>query len=188
MRPVIRQWRATGNGLELVAAAHSDNLLPLDEMGQVDGREAGEIAYMLSNGQAKARAGRSGLSRPAARFRVLFLSTGEVGLADKLAEAGRAGPKAGQEVRLADLPADAGAGFGLFEELHDAGSADAFARELREATGRFYGAPLHAFLTMLVDRWRREPPTSPRPCAAVWELCCAPGSLNCRMRVDRSAV
>ena len=130
-------------------------------MGQVDGREAGEIAYMLANGQAKVRAGRSGLARPAARFRVLFLSTGEIGLADKLAEAGRAGPKAGQEVRLADLPADAGAGLGLFEELHDTGSGDAFVRELREATARFYGAPLRGFLTMLADRWRRDPADFP---------------------------
>ncbi len=52
----VRQWRATGNGLESVAGMHSDNLLPLDEMGQVDAREAGEIAYMLANGQGKVRA------------------------------------------------------------------------------------------------------------------------------------
>jgi uncharacterized protein (DUF927 family) len=153
----VRQWRATGNGLESVAAAHSDSLLPLDEMSQVDGREAGEIAYMLANGMGKSRAGRSGLARPALRWRVLLLSTGEIGLAAKMAEAGGAGPKAGQEVRLADVPSDAGAGLGAFEEIHGADSADAFVRELHDLTGRFYGAPLHAFLAVLADRWRHDP-------------------------------
>lgn len=153
----IRQWRATGNGLEGVACAHSDSLLPLDEMGQVDGREAGEIAYMLSNGQAKARAARGGGSRPAQRWRTLFVSTGEVGLADKLAEAGRAGPKAGMEVRLADIPADAGHGLGLFEELHGFTSGDDFARHLQNQTGRLYGAPLQGFLPLLAERWRADP-------------------------------
>jgi uncharacterized protein (DUF927 family) len=126
-------------------------------MSQVDGREAGEIAYMLANGMGKSRAGRSGLARPALRWRVLLLSTGEIGLAAKMAEAGGAGPKAGQEVRLADVPSDAGAGLGAFEEIHGADSADAFVRELHELTGRFYGAPLHAFLAVLADRWRHDP-------------------------------
>lgn len=148
----VRQWRATGNGLESVAGMHSDNLLPLDEMGQVDAREAGEIAYMLANGQGKARAARSGLAKPALRFRVLFLSTGEIGLADKNIDAGK-GTKAGMEVRLADLPSDAGAGLGAFEDLHDHENADAFSRTLRDAAGLFYGAPLRAFLSVLVDRW-----------------------------------
>lgn len=152
----IRQWRATANGIEGIAAAHSDALLPLDEMGQVDARECGEVAYMLANGQGKARAGRSGLARPALRFRVLFLSTGEVGLADKNAEAGRA-TKAGQEVRLADVPADAGAGCGLFEELHGAESARTFADELRQATGQQYGTAAPVFLAFVTDRLRRNP-------------------------------
>ena len=150
----IRQWRATGNGLESVAAAHSDNLLLLDEMGQVDGRECGEVAYMLANGTGKTRAHRSGMARPAERWRVLFLSTGEIGLADKMAEAGLAGPKAGMEVRLADLPADAGKGLGVFEDLHDEANADAFIGAIREGVTKFYGAPLHGFLAMLTDRWR----------------------------------
>lgn len=152
----IRQWRATGNGIEAVAGAHSDTLLPLDEMGQVDAREAGEISYLLANGMGKARAARSGSARPALRFRVLFLSTGEIGLADKNAEAGRS-TKAGQEVRIADLPADAGAGMGIFEDVHGEANADAFARELRRLTAIRYGVALPAFLGWLDARLRRDP-------------------------------
>ena len=40
----LRSWRATSNGLESVAELHCDALLCLDEMGQVDAAEAGEIA------------------------------------------------------------------------------------------------------------------------------------------------
>ncbi len=88
-------------------------------MGQVDGREAGSIAYMLANGSGKSRAGRAREARSAASWRVLFLSSGELSLADKLAR-GRVGPamRLPAEVRIVDIPADAGAGSGLFETLH----------------------------------------------------------------------
>ncbi len=141
----LRSWRATSNGLEGVAAAHSDALLCLDEMGQVDGREAGETAYMLANGQGKSRARRDGSGRPPATWRVLFLSTGELSLADKMNEAGRKA-KAGQEVRLVDLPADSGAGLGLFENLHGFDSAQCLADHLRRAASAYYGTPARAFL------------------------------------------
>ncbi len=72
---------------------------------------------MLSNGTGKARASRSGAARQSARCRLLFLASGELGLADHMAGAGvRA--HAGQELRFADIEADAGAGTGAFEQLH----------------------------------------------------------------------
>ena len=39
MQGYRREWRATLNGLEGVAAMHSDALLALDEMGEIDGRD-----------------------------------------------------------------------------------------------------------------------------------------------------
>ncbi len=144
----LKTWRATSNGLEGTAKDHCDVLLCLDEMSQVDGREAGQVAYMLANGEGKQRARRDGSGRPPAQWRSLFLSSGEIGLADKMAEAGKL-TTAGQEVRLADLPADAGVALGLFEALHDFPSPDAFARHLREATRRYYGEPARAFLKQL---------------------------------------
>lgn len=153
----IRQWRATGNGIEGVAAAHSDCLLLLDEMGQVDGKEVGETIYMLANGSGKIRGGRLGGSRPTLRFRVLFLSTGEVSLSDKMAEAGRV-TKAGQEIRLVDVPADAGVGFGIFEDLHGEAGAGEFLAEVWQATTRSYGTALPAFLTWLMAEVERDDP------------------------------
>jgi len=146
-----RNWRATSNGLEAVGAAHCDALLCLDEMGQVDGREAGEVAYMLSNGQGKSRARRDGSGRAPAQWRVLFLSTGELSLADKVNEGGRRA-RAGQEVRLVDIPADAGAGMGILEELHGFAGPGPLADHLRLAAGQHYGVAARAFLGQITDK------------------------------------
>lgn len=143
----VRSWRATANGLEGVALAHCDALLCLDELSQVSAREAGEVAYMLGNGSGKSRSTREGFVKNAAHWRVLFLSSGEVSLTDKIAEEGRGKRAApGQSVRLIDLPADAGAGRGLFEDLHGFESADVFARHVKAASNSSYGTPARAFL------------------------------------------
>jgi putative DNA primase/helicase len=151
----IRQWRGTANGLEGVAGQHSDALLCLDEMGQVDAKEAGEVAYLLANGAGKSRAGRDGLARVAQSWRLLFLSTGEISLADKMQEAGQRA-RVGQEVRLVDVPADADAGHGLFEVLHSFADGDSIARHLRDATSAYYGSPIRAFLAALVDQLAKD--------------------------------
>ena len=146
----MRLWRATANGLEGLAALHNDNLLILDELSQIDPREAGEAAYMLANGQGKARASRSGAARQAAQWRVLFLSSGEVSLSTLIASTGKR-INAGQEVRLADIPADAGAGFGAFEELHDITDASTLAQALTEAAGKYHGAVGREWLNRIVQ-------------------------------------
>lgn len=148
----VGTWRATSNGLEGVAALHCDTLLCLDEIGQIDAREAGQVAYMLSNGQGKTRAGRGGEARKAAEWRVVFLSTGEISLAQKMAEDSRnRRVMAGQEVRIVDIAADASAGMGIFEDLHGFESPDALARHFKAAVSRNYGHPSIAFLRKLVD-------------------------------------
>jgi putative DNA primase/helicase len=85
----VRSWRATANGLEGVALGHTDTLLCLDELSQLASKDAGEAAYMLANGAGKSRSSRDGSARKAAKWRVLFLSSGEIGLADKVGEDGR---------------------------------------------------------------------------------------------------
>lgn len=134
-----RLWRATANGLEGLAALHNDGLLILDELSQIDPKEAGEAAYLLANGQGKARASRTGAARQSARWRLLFLSAGEESLTALMARAGRKA-NAGQEIRLADIEADAGAGMGAFEVLHDQPSPAALALAVKDAAIRNHGA------------------------------------------------
>ncbi|MFO9720787.1 DUF927 domain-containing protein, partial [Salmonella enterica] len=75
-------WRATGNALEGIASRHNDALLPLDELREVDPREAGMIAYMLANGQGKGRARTDGEVRNRRHWTLLLFSTGELSLAE----------------------------------------------------------------------------------------------------------
>ena len=44
----LERWRTTANALEGVALAHNDNLLCLDELKELDPRQAGGVAYMLA--------------------------------------------------------------------------------------------------------------------------------------------
>lgn len=146
----LQRWRATDNALEAVAAQHCDSLLVLDELAQIEPRVAGQVAYMLSNEQSKSRATRNGAPRPRLSWRLLFLSAGEVGLSDHMAE-GMQRVRAGQEVRMADIAADAGMGLGMLENLHGIESGAAFSRQITEAAARCYGAPGRAWLQWLTD-------------------------------------
>jgi putative DNA primase/helicase len=146
----LHSWRATANGLEGVATACNASLLALDELGEVSGREAGAAAYMLANGAGKARANRSGATRAALRWRVVVLSSGEVTLDDKMAEAGGKAA-AGQSVRLLDVAAD-GRAHGAFDTLHGTSNGASFADRLREATATNYGTAGPAFVTAFLEK------------------------------------
>jgi putative DNA primase/helicase len=160
-----QSWRATDNGLEGIAARYNNVLLPLDEMGQIEARKVGEVAYMLANEQGKNRANKNGAARGRKSWRLLFLSSGEIGIADHMKTAGIIA-KAGQEIRLVDIPADAGAGMGLFEKIHGAESPSRFADELRRVSCDYHGAvgvawlekiiADHSTIPGLIEGYRRE--------------------------------
>ncbi len=146
----LQRWRATDNALEATAAQHSDCLLILDELAQVDPKVAGECCYMLANETGKARASRTGAPRPRQTWRLLFLSAGELGLSAHMAE-GMKRSRTGQEVRMVDIPADAGAGLGAFEKLHGFEGGAAFAKHLTNEAQIVYGATGRAWLQWLTD-------------------------------------
>ncbi len=146
----MRLWRGTTNGLEGLAALHNDGLLILDEISQIDPIAAGDAAYLLANGQGKARASRNGLARAPQRWRLIFLSAGEESLSAIMERAGKKS-SAGQEIRLADIESDAGAGLGMFEELHGYPGAAAFASAIKEASSKWYGAVGNKWLCWLVE-------------------------------------
>lgn len=146
-----RSWRSTDNALESIAAAHSDGLLVLDEIGMCDPRIIGETIYMLGNGTGKARANDRGTgARPVQEWRLLFLSSGEKTLAQHMAEAGKE-LKAGMEVRMLALPADAGKGLGTFEQLHGMPDGAALSDTLTARAGKWYGTAAEAFLQALTQ-------------------------------------
>lgn len=146
----VQTWRATINGLEAVAEAHNDGTLFLDELAQADPREAAETAYLLSNGQGKSRMTRSMGARRKLTWTLLFVSAGELTLAEHAAAAGKK-TRGGVEVRLLNVAADAGRSMGIFEDLQGHGSPDAFSRALKEAARHYYGSPVREFIRRVGD-------------------------------------
>lgn len=145
-----QSWHATINGLEGVAARHNDGLLVLDEMGLKDAKDIGEVAYMLANGQGKMRATKSGGMRQVKTWALLFISSGELSLEQHMATTEKHF-RAGQEVRLPDIPAQAHPEWGIFECLHGFPSSKALAEALYENTRCFYGSAGDAFLQRLTQ-------------------------------------
>ncbi|MDZ5647155.1 DUF927 domain-containing protein [Nitrospirillum sp. BR 11828] len=173
----VGSWRTTDNAAEGAALAHNHTLLTLDEMGQADGRHVGEMAYMLTNGRGKGRMGRDAANRAIPTWCVPFISTGEVGLADKLIEAGIR-VRAGQEVRVLDLPADAGAGFGVFEVLHGEQDGDRFARLFRQGAEAHQGHAASAFLEAITGRAQADVSALIRGWMSRWMEAVVPPNAN----------
>ena len=144
----MQRWRSTANALESIAVQHSDLCLVLDEIGQLDPREAGDVAYLLANGMEKGRATRNGLARRRRTWRVLVLSSGEISLPDLMAEGGKR-TRAGQEVRFLDIPIDAGASMGGLEALHGHDGPGALAEAVTKAGAAFYGTAGRTWLEWL---------------------------------------
>jgi putative DNA primase/helicase len=141
----LGSWRTTDNNAEAIAAGACDALLTLDEIGQASPRVVGELAYMLGNGRGKGRMKRDATARTVHRWRVLFLSTGEVPMATRIMEGGDKA-RAGQEVRVLEIAADAGQGRGLFEALHGYRDGAQLAEHLRLAADRNCGHAAREFL------------------------------------------
>lgn len=148
----LRTWRTTSNGLEGVAAMHNDSLLVLDELGQVDPAQVGDIAYMLGNGGGKTRATRNGSARNILSWRLLYLSSGEKDLTDCAVESKKK-VKAGQEIRLLNIPAVPleRESFGAFECLHGFDNGGAFAEYLNLQVKNCYGTPARAFIKSITE-------------------------------------
>jgi putative DNA primase/helicase len=147
----VRAWRATVYGLEGAAASASDTVLILVELGVADARDAAGVLYSLSNGTGKARAARDGSLREPKSWRVLFLSTGEVPTETKLAEERGRKARAGQLVRMLEIPADRGLGFGAFDHGGAGDDASTLAKTFKRAAISAYGTAGPEFVRRLIS-------------------------------------
>jgi uncharacterized protein (DUF927 family) len=149
----MRTWRATSNGLEGNLAAACDTLLPLDEIGQTDGKEIGLALYMATAGVGKQRMRRDATLRASHKWRVLILSSGETPIETKLNEDLRRGrAHAGHLVRAIDI--DARREFGAFDRPYPDAELDpkALAAALKRAVSLHYGTAGPEFVCRLIER------------------------------------
>ena len=145
----VRPWRSTANALEAAAALHADTILILDELGAVDAKEAAMAIYSLTSGTGKSRSGRDGSLRQSLRWRAMVLSTGELRLTDKLEE-NRQRARAGQQVRLVDIPADTSEGFGAFDNAGIHNDPKLLADQIKAAAQTSYGTAGPEFIRRLI--------------------------------------
>lgn len=148
----MKQWRASDNSMEYLALQHCDALLAMDELAQINAKVLGETVYMLGNSNGKNRAKAQGGLRETAKFRILFLSTGEVGMAAHVASVGGT-TTAGMEGRMAEIPARVSDNPpGIYETLHGEPSPKALSQRLAHAVKKYHGTAFPAFLAELVKR------------------------------------
>ncbi|MFC0389481.1 DUF927 domain-containing protein [Muricoccus vinaceus] len=156
MSQQIRSWRSTANALEGAAVECSDGLLALDEIGLADGKDVGVTMYTLAGGAGRGRADRSGALRSPKTWRTLFLSTGEISPADKIGETGQRS-RAGQDVRCVSIPALAGCGHGVWQDLHGHKTGEALSNAVKTASLAHHGHAARAFLATLVQMRAEQP-------------------------------
>ncbi|WP_250489897.1 DUF927 domain-containing protein [Caballeronia sp. INML2] len=150
-RQQVLSWDSTALALSNAAAARNDGLMLLDEMGQGSADAITRAAYVVFNGQSRMQGAKEGGNRSMARWRVMALSTGEIDLAAHLGGGGHR-VRAGQEVRLASLPSDAGKGLGAFDTLHEYATSGELAEALDEAARLHHGTVGRAFIGYVAAR------------------------------------
>ena len=147
----VRTWRSTANGLEATFAGACDTCLPLDEVGQVEGRELGQALYMATGGVGKQRMRRDATPKPSQVWRVTVLSSGEHPIESKLNEDPKRGVRAhaGQLVRAVDIAVSGVNGvFDAFEP--DDVDPAAFADQCKSVTSAYYGTAGPEFVRRLI--------------------------------------
>ncbi|HCT7944845.1 TPA: DUF927 domain-containing protein [Raoultella ornithinolytica] len=153
-KDIVVLWNNTDKGLEEIAVAHNDNYLVLDESKLLDKDvlAAAKImqnrVYTLSGGKGKTRSAM--YENKVAEWQVSIFSTGECSL-QQLAASGNIERLEGENVRVIDVHADAGAEMGIFESLPDGvNSSNELVHAIKDATHSYYGSAKPAFLKRLV--------------------------------------
>lgn len=157
VREDLLTWDVTDTGLEELAAEHCDMPLCLDEIAQIDrdinvaAKKVLDRAFKIASGQSRARSRRFGLSKDSVSWRVILLSTGERGITE-LVKKGGGVRQLGDQVRLIDIPADVGAGYGIYEKLLRRDMKPAEVSEAIEQTcAKHYGVAAQRFVEFLLN-------------------------------------
>lgn len=161
-RSFKRNWNATSTGLEGLATMRNDTALILDEIGEAPAKDIGGLIYQLGNGTGRQRGKVSGMARPVNVWRTIIISTGEMTVGKHM-ESGGQRIKAGQEMRLLDVPAQRL--YGAFDYLHGMelahnpdneaerrGAGRKFAETLRGNAASHYGHAGPGFVRWLISR------------------------------------
>lgn len=133
-------------------------MLRLDEISQADPVTVTTSIYDLMNGKQKIRADKTGRVRKNMSWHLLVLSSGEESLRD-IAENQKRKLKAGEEIRLADIPADAGLNLGVNETLPSGySSIQEYSYHMKNAVHQYYGTAFKEWLAVLASHKHEDIP------------------------------
>ncbi|MDR1196516.1 MAG: DUF927 domain-containing protein [Endomicrobium sp.] len=147
----IRQWRATDNAHEGVAEYYNDALMVLDELGQIDIKDVSQVIYMFGNERGKSRLTRGATLKKVKEWRLSILSSGEIGIADKIEEGGKK-VKGGILVRCIDIDVQISEELGIFNTLHDFESGAEFSNYLKNQVTEYHGVTAEEFIKGLCGK------------------------------------
>ncbi len=152
----VQSWNATANAIEALLLMHNDMVLIMDEISSVDAKDGSQVTYMFANRKGKARMNADTSLSDVASWNALMLSNGEKSMKAHAAESGIT-LNAGQELRLANIDADAGKGMGILDDAHGQ-KPEAYLSALRTAARRFYGVVGQEWLKYVVAQrdWLEE--------------------------------
>jgi uncharacterized protein (DUF927 family) len=144
-------WHATKNKIEIIALAHNEALLILDETKNAGakGKERTnvilDVTMRLSEQTERDRLTNTGSARG---WRVYFLSTSNLSLPQLAREAGISIDQA-EIGRLTDIPLPT-KGHGLFEKLHGFPNGESLSKELQSRSTRLFGTAGRTFVRCIV--------------------------------------
>ncbi len=147
----MQTWSASAGGVEIMAALASDTVLILDEIGVADSKSLGSSIYKISSGTGATTMTRARNAAQKRTWRIMTLSSGEILVAAKIAEDPGQKSRAGQSVRMLDIPADRGKGFGVFDRGGSTGDAGDLSNEIKRAATTAYGTAGPAFLRKIIE-------------------------------------
>lgn len=126
-------WRGTDNAKESEFEALNHIGGSQDELGQSTPKDVYQTAYMLANGQGKARSNKDGSPQRIRKFSLVVLSTGEMTINDFLSKAGMQ-ITGGLSVRVIEGQSDIFK-YGCFDSIHEFENGRDFAEYLKLQTG-----------------------------------------------------
>jgi len=144
----------TNNSMESVMVSHNDGCMVVDELGLANPDKIGNFVYMVVNGKTKGRANQKGDRIEPTAFKNNGIVSAETTLEGKMGETGNKAT-AGQEVRFVDIPADAGCGFGIFEDTHGM-PPEQLSDHFRQASARYKGVAFNALLDYITPYSRND--------------------------------
>ena len=146
-----KSWQGTQTGMEGLAYNYNDLLLPLDEISNIDPKDASNVIYAIGNEVDKNRGAKNGLNRTTKTWREVVLSTGEETVTEMLRKANLKA-QAGLEVRMPSINAQAtdDEEMGVNESFPAGYNAQSYKELLEGNCKKYHGAVFERWIEFLI--------------------------------------